>query len=384
MKTSRLLLLAILILAPTSLIGCGSDDPKASDGGGPTIDGGTGGIDAGNVPATCNFTNCDGCCDGNVCNTEASANNCGLDGRACQTCESGDECFSGSCATPTTECDSASCGGCCDGVQCLEGNVGAACGAQGDACVACGANQVCDQSGTCVALACDSTTCPNGCCSANGECIPTSIQDVSACGTGGGACNSCSNDAIDCVSGTCIEDQPCLDFCTDGCCTPQGQCLDFTEQDPLSCGQEGMCMACTGDDSCIGGACSPDPAWTITIDSAILSAVDENGSNWDTFGGSLPDAYVTGALTNDFIVDWFTATIDNTITPNWNEAVGSYSQSDLLTHGLEFNVLDSDVASFETIGNCIMNINMGDLNAGTKTIACGPLVTALTIDFSPQ
>jgi len=130
--------------------------------------------------------------------------------------------------------------------------------------------------------------------------------------------------------------------------------------------------------------CSQDPAWTIIVNSAIISAVDENGSNWDTFGGSLADAYVTGALTNDVLVDWFTTTIDNVITPNWDEAVGSYAQSDLLAEGLEFNVLDSDFASFETVGNCIMTITLSDLMAGSKTITCGPLVSELVIDFALQ
>jgi len=145
-------------------------------------------------------------------------------------------------------------------------------------------------------------------------------------------------------------------------------------------------MTCTGDDSCIGGTCSEDPAWVIIVDSGIVSVVDENGSDWDTFGGDgLPDPYVTGALTNDIIVDWFTITAPDTITPNWDDEVGSYAQSDLIGEGLEFNVLDADFAgSFETIGNCIMTITLDDLNAGTKTIPCGPLVQALTIDFAQQ
>ncbi len=364
---------------------CGGDDNSATDAGNsPSIDGSTDRPDAGEE-ATCNFTNCDGCCDGNVCVNDASESSCGLDGRSCQTCEAGDECFSGTCATPTATCDADNCSGCCIGTQCVEGNVGAACGAQGDACVACDEGDVCDENGACVPVACDSTSCPEGCCSANGECIVDALQDVNACGAGGQACNSCSNDAIDCVGGVCIEDQPCLDFCTDGCCTPQVQCLGFTEQDPDTCGTEGMCMACTGDDSCISGVCSEDPAWVIIVDSAVVSDVDENGDSWDAlFGTSLPDPYVTGALTNDVIVDWFTATIDNTLTPNWDEETSAYAQSDLIAEGMEFNVLDSDVASFETIGNCVMTISLDDLQAGTKTIECGALVPQLTIDFMQQ
>lgn len=382
MKISRYLLLAFFFLGS---VACGDGASSAPKDGGTTSDADTTQPDAGDEPATCNFTNCDGCCDGNVCNNSASDDSCGLDGRTCQTCENGDECFSGSCATPTATCDSLSCGGCCDGNQCLEGNVGSACGTQGGACLACADGDVCNEDGVCEPVACDASSCPDGCCSANGECVVPALQDVNACGDGGEACNSCSNDAIDCVGGTCIEDQPCLDFCVDGCCTPQGQCLRYTDQDPDSCGQEGTCTSCTGDDSCITGVCSEDPAWVITIDSAIVSDKDENGSDWDTFGGEgLPDPFVTGALTNDVVVDWATDTVPDTITPNWDEEVDAYAQSDLIAEGLEFNVLDADFASFETIGNCIMTITLDDLMAGTKTISCGPLVEALTIDFAPQ
>ncbi|MBL4637550.1 MAG: hypothetical protein JKY56_27085, partial [Kofleriaceae bacterium] len=230
----------------------------------------------------------------------------------------------------------------------------------------------------------DSTTCPDGCCDGDGECVPTQIQTVLGCGTGGAVCGGCSNDAISCTSGICVEDQPCLDICNDGCCTPSGQCIGYGDQTSGVCGESGTCSSCSGNDSCLGGMCTLDTVWTITIDSAIISAVDGNGSNWDTFGGAQADAYVTGALTDDIIVDWATRTIDNVTTPNWDEAVGSYLESDLIDQGLEFNVLDSDFASFETIGNCIMTLTMGDLQSGTKTISCGPLVSALTIDFAPQ
>ncbi len=144
-------------------------------------------------------------------------------------------------------------------------------------------------------------------------------------------------------------------------------------------------MMCTGDDSCIAGACSPDPAWDIIVDSAVLSPVDENGSDWDTFGGSLPDGYVVGALGDDLFFDWFTANVDNTITPNWDENVGgNYPQSALIAQGMSFEVRDSDTGLFETIGTCVMSISMGDLMQGTKTIQCGALVPELTIDFVQQ
>lgn len=166
----------------------------------------------------------------------------------------------------------------------------------------------------------------------------------------------------------------------------QGQCIPFSDQTSMICGEAGTCSPCPGGgDSCLGGMCTIDTVWTITIDSAVISAVDQNGNNWDTFGGSLADAYVSGALADDFFLDWSTMPIDNVTTPNWNEAVDSYLESDLISQGLQLSVRDSDIAgAFETIGSCVMSFTAQELQDGTKTISCGPLVTQLTLDFAPQ
>jgi hypothetical protein len=377
MTMTRLLILVLVGLGSANF-GCGSDDAKSSDGGS-TIDADTSGN-----PDVCNFLNCDGCCDGNVCNEVASKTSCGLNGRACKTCEGADECFSGSCAPPTTDCNG--CEGCClDGTQCLPGNDQAACGAQNDACVACPDGQGCE-GGMCKAIACDATSCPDGCCTSNGQCVNSGEQSVSVCGKAGGACSSCPTNTLSCTLGTCVIDQPCLDFCTEGCCNTDGQCILYGDQSPAACALTGQCGTCDGTNSCVAGVCSPDQAWTITVRSAIIATTNAAGDDWDFFGNSLPDPYVAGALTDDLVVDWFTATIDNTITPNWNEEEGTYLESDLLAEGLQFNVNDSDgLGIFESIGNCIMTITLVDLNAGTKTQAtCGTQVTNLIIDFAKQ
>jgi len=398
-------LFSLLLLALATGLGCGADSAASNDanggndGGIPVdaqaqIDSGRndGGIpvdaqaqiDSGQ-PEECNFTNCDGCCDGNVCNLDANAANCGVRGQACLPCENGLECFVGTCAPPTPSCDDSNCDGCCDGNQCLLGNTPAACGELGNTCATCTSGMTCNTTSICeTAEICGQENC-DGCCTGDGQCIAGPLQSVFQCGTDGLACNSCSAEAIECVSGTCVEDQPCLEFCTDGCCTAGGQCIAYSDQSPGVCGESGTCAACPVNDSCLDGMCTPGTTvWTITVKSAVLSATDENGNDWDFFGGGLADAFVTGALTNDFVIDWDTKTIDNVTTPNWDEAVDSYSESDLLAEGLEFNVLDADVLSFETIGNCIMTLTVQELQSGTKTIDCGPLVSALTIGFSIQ
>ncbi len=114
--------------------------------------------------------------------------------------------------------------------------------------------------------------------------------------------------------------------------------------------------------------------------------MDENGSQWDFFGNSDPDPFVAGALTDDFVVDWKTVTILNAFTPNWDEEVGAYLESDLIAQGLQFNVNDDDnLPVFEIMGNCIMTLTLNELNSGSKTMAnCGDLVTNLVIEFAKQ
>jgi len=165
-----------------------------------------------------------------------------------------------------------------------------------------------------------------------------------------------------------------------------GQCILFADQNSNTCGPAlNSCVSCPTAQSCLSGVCRVDPSWAIVVKSAILSDVDANLNPWDSFGGALPDPFVTGALTNDVVVDWTTATIDNTVTPFWNEQVSvTYSESALIAQGLEFNILDSDSLSFETIANCIMPISKATLLTGTKTMFCGPLAMSLTIDFIMQ
>jgi hypothetical protein len=225
---------------------------------------------------------------------------------------------------------------------------------------------------------CDATNCPNGCCSANGQCITYAQQELSVCGRGGDACAVCPGDAVDCTQGTCVIDQPCLDVCEDGCCTAEGQCIAFGDQDDATCGGAGsgsqQCMGCAGTLSCVTGACVADSVWRVSVISAVI-APTKNGVEWDTtiFTNPLPDAHAGLALQGDLFIDGFTPTIDNTLTPNWNHAIGNYLESDLLTVGVRLNIRDADgVGIFETIGSCGALIPTAALTSGTITIAsCG-------------
>lgn len=378
--TLRVPLLLTLVLLATA---CSGDDASGTDGGVSQIDGGTGQIDAG-ISVACSFETCDGCCDGDTCIETIDDTNCGDSGAACETCTGSDTCVAGSCVA---NIDCSDCSGCCfDGQVCLEGNARSACGASGDACVACPEGQGCNSDGQCVATTCDASNCA-GCCTANGECLTDSLQTTNACGNEGAACQVCDSDAVSCTLGTCILDQPCLDFCDEGCCNAEGQCVVFDEQDPGTCGAAETCSACDTDLSCIDGVCTADPVWAVIVNSAIVSATNADGEDWDQtlFANPLPDVYVMGALADDVLLDWATATIDNTLTPNWDEEKSSYLQSELLAQGLILNVRDSDgLGVFETIGACNVDITLADLMAGSVTEASCGGASNIVIDFEQQ
>lgn len=256
----------------------------------------------------------------------------------------------------------------------------------------CTGGQACNpDTGACEANACDDTNCPNGCCTANGQCVTYGEQSTSACGEAGAACAVCPGGTLACTEGSCIMDQPCFEFCDNGCCTPTGQCIPFANQANNMCGGDGagseLCAACTGDLSCVAGACVADPVYRVVIVSAVISQ-NKSGTAWDSvvFTNPLPDPYVGFALATDTFLDGFTPTIDNTITPNWNHAIGNYLGSELVSEGLGFNVRDSDgLGVFETIGACSHTVTANELASGTKTFAsCGQYVMNLRVNFVLQ
>ena len=196
-------------------------------------------------PAQCGSANCDGCCDANGnCRSGTSGAACGANGAACVDCPGQQSCCSGTCANVQT--DPAHCGGC------------------GDACTS---GQMC-QKGTCVTqpIQCDATTC-SGCCDANGNC--RSGTSGASCGTNGAACVDCPG-AESCCSGTCANiltdpahcgacDTPCApgQVCDRRiCCTPltcqPGEC----GSPPDGCGGTLDCGGCGAGQTCCGGTCA--------------------------------------------------------------------------------------------------------------------------------
>lgn len=189
---------------------------------------------------TCDTQTCWPCepdCNGKSC---GDPDGCGS--RCDGTCPSGQFCSKGA-AGCTSTCNDLSCPfGCCDGNgSCVDGMSDSACGQSGAVCKTCTPG-----SGACLPVyiynekspgghcaSCDSTTCPNGCCTADGHCITT--WDDAACGKGGAPCVDCTLKGSLCgYGGLCAE-------CTAHC-------------DGKSCGQSDGC----------GGACKMDCAAGLT------------------------------------------------------------------------------------------------------------------------
>jgi hypothetical protein len=156
---------------------------------------------------------------------------------------------------------------------CTSTNEGKACNGSGSIC----------RSGIC--LACDSTSCPNGCCGTAG-CIATDVQTANACGTGT-ACMACTG-GMTCQQGNCA--------CPAGQSSCGGTCETLDGSDAKNCG--GCGKACASG-VCNAGQCAPYVVAGGTTTS-LVDAIASDGTNlvWTDSGlkavMSIPVAGTTG------------------------------------------------------------------------------------------
>ncbi len=199
----------------------------------------------------CGPQNCFGCCDLNgLCQTGTNANDCGAGGKTCTTCKGGQACVNAGCTTAAT-CDPSNCAGCCQGTTCLGGGDDGACGFGGEACMPCSnggscVGNVCQTSGPCSASNC------NGCCVGN-SCF--NGTDDSDCGANGKACVPCPTNT-QCTGGSCVANAPCGPSNCSGCCDAKNNCQGGTTGG--TCGSGGVaCVSCGTDAQCVAGFCEP-------------------------------------------------------------------------------------------------------------------------------
>lgn len=255
------------------------------------------------------------------------------------------------------------------------------------------------EAGKCIAKVrpaqeCTAGNCPRGCCDTSGKCRLYSQQELELCGKAGQSCASCSDSALRCVVGTCVEQQPCLSYCEDGCCNLDGACVGFEEQDSNQCGAAANCSPCGQAQRCASGECRVSPVWSVIIRSVEISDKNPIGKNWDDEKGinRLPDSYVESGLGGGqgFTLEALTEVLPDSLTPHWDRNTQSrirILQRELISKGLEFRIVESDGESSQRVGECSMQVSLGDLKAGSKTLSrCGVdnLASNLRVEFDAQ
>ena len=238
---------------------------RAQPGGGGVCEG---------TPA-CGPQNCGGCCTPEgQCVTGSDTNACGRQGQACQACPAGQTCGPNRTCQPLPTCGPANCAGCCVGNNCVIATTPAACGRGGVACQACAQGETCN-AGVCQpGPKCGPGNCA-GCCVGDDICAVGT--QATACGAGGQQCNNCAaqNPPRVCQGGTCelptCGPQNCLGCCSgntcvvgtqDNACGPaNGQaCTDCTQANQVCVGRQcrercgpANCVGCCNGNSCVPG-----------------------------------------------------------------------------------------------------------------------------------
>lgn len=273
---------------------------------------------------------------------------------------------------PATNTCSADCAGCCTDGVCKKGDDALACGTGGGACESCQGDATCT-GGKCAATACGPDNCA-GCCDADGTCNVTATK--AACGKGGGACTACAGTKT-CENGACI-DPSCKATCTAGCCSGSGCQAGNTT---AACGSGGnACSACGGGQTCTAGKCTLSGTATFDFQavSATLPAKKLNGSDWDAFGG-LPDPFVKA--TSGSIIGASQSRPD-TLAPVWNATLLTSLPANGLKSSLRVDVSDSDVTFDDVVGGCAITLNGSEFDGALHTVSCPATATSVAFTLS--
>lgn len=279
-------------------------------------------------------------------------------------------------------CTASNCQGCCKNGLCLAGDSDSACGTGGAQCDTCDGTTNRCQAGSCDEI-CGPATCA-GCCAEDpgtGKIVCMGGGAVDQCGKNGANCIDCGVGAV-CSSGVCVT-QSCASQCA-GCCDPAGNCKGGDTVD--GCGKNGAtCAVCQPSASFTCNAsreCEPlaNAKWDVWVSRAEIPANDVNnpGKGWDDSAGSLPDSFVKvttsngsgGDLTNT------SATIDNTLTPNWSETLLTSVTTTQLQTKLVWWVYDYDTWSpNDLVGTCSTTVKNWMFGGSLIISTCGATAT---------
>lgn len=210
---------------------------------------------------------CPGCCtEDNHCLAGDESTACGIEGEPCKdctaeskTCDAASQTCIGNCVPQCDgkckgaddgckgTCPENKCTGCCDGTVCKPGTAVDACGkssVNNGACAKCDSTKQICENNQCVAKPPICTNC-EGCCSADGKCVPYYLSITQTqCGKGGQPCKTCSGNTPNCHCGECKAEA-----CT-GCCSgiyftcEAGDTWEFCGKNGTFCNQcdDGMGM----------------------------------------------------------------------------------------------------------------------------------------------
>lgn len=125
---------------------------------------------------------------------------------------------------------------------------------------------------------CNASSCANGCCAPNGDCVTLLSQSNLVCGHAGETCGPCTGASGMCntATGTCQPAQTCGPGNCSGCCDGD-TCLSSPQQNNSKCGGGGTaCIACQGSNTCSNGACQ---APTCSASNCLNGCCNMNGTN---------------------------------------------------------------------------------------------------------
>lgn len=237
-----------------------------------------------------------------------------------------------SCGGPpeTVSCGPANCSGCCLNDVCQDGLISSACGRGGGACDTCGTGETCDATQTCVTV-CGPGNCP-GCCF-NNTCQAGTAG--TACGKNGAACTNCAAGDVCDSTQTCVID--------------------------------------------------PQSHWSVVPKSAQAASTN-NGGTWNV-GGGAPDLYVDlfcpATATS---ITGSTAYVQDSFTPTWSGLSSPciMTLSDLQSTGFKIAIYDDDATSDDLICSGTIKPISDAFAAGHTDLNCQGSINNLRVDLIRQ
>jgi len=164
-----------------------------------------------------------------------------------------------------------------------------------------------------------------------------------------------------------------LQSCATGCCS--GTTCESGNEVEACGGASTACVNCNARGTygvCTNQVCDVDEAsrWDLLILDASLPIHNLENQNWDP--GGLPDAHVTVMIetaTPGTFTTRDTTTVNDSITPKWNELVFSNVTARQL-EVISFKMMDTDGNADDKIGFCAATLGFAEFDGQTNSVTC--------------